>query len=38
METIARGAFPFLIPIYLNILLLMLFPQLVLWLPGLLGG
>ena len=38
METIARGAFPFLIPIYMNILLLMLFPQLALWLPGLLGG
>ncbi len=38
METIARGAFPFLIPIYLNILLLILFPQLALWLPGLLGG
>jgi tripartite ATP-independent transporter DctM subunit len=37
METIARGAFPFLIPIYLNILLLILFPQLALWLPGLLG-
>jgi TRAP-type C4-dicarboxylate transport system permease large subunit len=38
METIARGAFPFLIPIYVNILLLMLFPQLALWLPSLLGG
>ena len=38
METIARGALPFLIPIYMNILLLMLFPQLALWLPGLLGG
>ena len=38
METIAKGAFPFLIPIYLNILLLMLFPQLALWLPKLLGG
>ena len=38
METIARGAFPFLIPIYLNILLLILFPQLALWLPGLLGA
>jgi tripartite ATP-independent transporter DctM subunit len=38
METIARGAFPFLIPIYLNILLLMLFPHLALWLPKLLGG
>jgi len=37
METIARGALPFLIPIYMNILLLMLFPQLALWLPGLLG-
>ena len=38
METIAKGAFPFLIPIYLNILLLMLLPQLALWLPKLLGG
>ena len=38
METIAKGAFPFLIPIYFNILLLMLFPQLALWLPKLLGG
>lgn len=38
METIAKGAFPFLIPIYLNILLMILFPQLALWLPSLLGG
>jgi tripartite ATP-independent transporter DctM subunit len=38
METIARGAFPFLIPIYLNILLLIIFPQLALWLPRMLGG
>ena len=38
METIARGAFPFLIPIYLNILLMILLPQLALWLPGLLTG
>lgn len=37
MGTIARGAAPFLIPIYLNILLLILFPQLALWLPGVLG-
>ena len=29
--------FPFLIPIYLNILLLILFPQLALWLPSFLG-
>ncbi len=35
--TIVRGALPFLIPIYLNILLLLIFPQLALWLPSLLG-
>jgi tripartite ATP-independent transporter DctM subunit len=38
MGTVVRGALPYLIPIYLNILLLILFPQLVLWLPGLLSG
>jgi tripartite ATP-independent transporter DctM subunit len=36
MGTIVRGALPFLIPIYLNILLLILFPQLALWFPSLL--
>jgi len=35
--TIVRGALPFLIPIYLNILLLLIFPQLALWLPSLMG-
>ena len=38
MGTVVRGALPYLVPIYLNILLLILFPQLVLWLPGLLSG
>jgi tripartite ATP-independent transporter DctM subunit len=38
MGTVVRGALPYLIPIYINILLLILFPQLVLWLPGLLSG
>ncbi|MBI4186858.1 MAG: TRAP transporter large permease subunit [Chloroflexi bacterium] len=33
--TIVRGSLPFLIPIYVNILLLAAFPQIVLWLPGL---
>ncbi len=36
--TIVRGALPFLIPIYINVLLLFLFPQLALWLPSLLKG
>jgi C4-dicarboxylate transporter DctM subunit len=36
--TVVRGALPYLIPIYLNIILLILFPQLVLWLPALLSG
>lgn len=36
MGTIVRGALPFLIPIYLNILLLIVFPQIALWLPSLL--
>jgi tripartite ATP-independent transporter DctM subunit len=34
--TVVKGALPYLIPIYINILLLILFPQLVLWLPGVL--
>ena len=38
MGTIVRGSLPFLIPIYINVLLMFLFPQLVLWLPSLLRG
>lgn len=38
MGTVVRGALPYLIPIYINIILLILFPQLALWLPGLLSG
>ena len=38
MGTIVRGALPFLIPIYFNILLLIVFPQIALWLPSLLHG
>ncbi len=38
MGTIARGSLPYLIPVYVNILLLALFPELVLWLPGLLSA
>jgi tripartite ATP-independent transporter DctM subunit len=34
--TIVRGALPYLIPIYLTILLLIIFPDIVLWLPSLL--
>jgi tripartite ATP-independent transporter DctM subunit len=36
MGTIVKGSLPFLIPIYLNIALLMLFPQIALWLPSVL--
>jgi tripartite ATP-independent transporter DctM subunit len=36
--TVVKGALPYLIPIYINIILLILFPKLVLWLPGLLSG
>jgi tripartite ATP-independent transporter DctM subunit len=36
MGTIVKGSLPFLIPIYLNILLLILFPQIALWLPSVL--
>ncbi|SDO88595.1 TRAP transporter large permease [Desulforhopalus singaporensis] len=36
--TIVRGSLPFLIPIYINVLLLFLFPQLALWLPSVLKG
>lgn len=35
--TIARGASVFLIPVYLNILLLIIFPELSLWLPRVLS-
>ncbi len=35
--TIVRGSLPFLIPVYINIALLMAFPQLALWLPSLLS-
>jgi tripartite ATP-independent transporter DctM subunit len=38
MSTIVKGALPYLIPIYINIILLILFPQLALWLPGILSG
>jgi tripartite ATP-independent transporter DctM subunit len=38
METTVRGALPFLIPIYFNIVILILFPQIALWLPSLLRG
>jgi TRAP-type C4-dicarboxylate transport system permease large subunit len=38
MGTIVRGSLPFLIPIYLNVLLLFLFPQFALWLPSVLKG
>ena len=38
MGTVVKGALPYLIPIYINIILLILFPQLVLWLPSLLSG
>ena len=35
--TIVRGALPFLIPIYINIAILTAFPEVILWLPRLLG-
>jgi tripartite ATP-independent transporter DctM subunit len=38
LSTIVRGALPFLIPIYINIILLIMFPQLATWLPGILGN
>ncbi|MBI4187514.1 MAG: TRAP transporter large permease subunit [Chloroflexi bacterium] len=34
--TVVRGSLPFLIPIYINVALLVAFPQIPLWLPGLL--
>ena len=36
--TIARGALLFLIPVYLNIVLLIIFPEIALWLPRVLSG
>jgi TRAP-type C4-dicarboxylate transport system permease large subunit len=36
MGTVVRGSLPFLIPIYINVFLLFLFPQLALWLPSVL--
>lgn len=38
LSTIVKGALPFLIPIYINIILLIMFPQLATWLPGILGN
>lgn len=38
MATVVKGSLPYLIPIYINIILLILFPDLVLWLPRLLSG
>ncbi|MGB5984684.1 MAG: TRAP transporter large permease [Desulfobacterales bacterium] len=36
--TIVKGALPYLVAIYINIILLILFPQLATWLPKLLSG
>jgi TRAP-type C4-dicarboxylate transport system permease large subunit len=36
MGTIVKGALPYLIPIYINIILLIMFPKIALWLPGIL--
>jgi len=38
MGTIVKGSLPFLIPIYINVLLLFLFPQFALWLPSVFKG
>jgi tripartite ATP-independent transporter DctM subunit len=38
IKTIVRGALPFLIPLYFCILILILFPQIALWLPSMLGA
>jgi C4-dicarboxylate transporter, DctM subunit len=35
MSTTVRGALPFMIPIYLNIILCIVFPEMCLWLPSL---
>jgi tripartite ATP-independent transporter DctM subunit len=38
LGTMVRGSLPYLIPIYINIIMLILFPSLALWLPSLLSG
>ncbi len=38
LGTIIKGSLPFLIPIYINVLLLFIFPQFALWLPTVLKG
>ena len=38
MGTIVKGSLPYLIPIYINIFLLILFPKIALWLPGILSA
>ena len=38
VETIVRGAVPFLIPMYILITVLTAFPEIVLWLPNLIYG
>ena len=38
ISTVVLGSLPYLIPIYINIILLIIFPDLVLWLPRLLSG
>lgn len=38
LGTIVKGSLPYLIPIYINIILLILFPQIALWLPSVLSG
>lgn len=36
--TIVRGAIPFMIAIYVNVILMFLFPGLATWLPGVIRG
>lgn len=38
VKTIVLGSLPFLIPIYINIFLLIMFPQIALWLPSILSA
>lgn len=38
MGTIVKGALPYLIPIYINIILLIMFPKIALWLPSILSA
>jgi len=38
MGTIVKGSLPFLIPIYINVFLLFIFPQFALWLPSVFKG